>query len=75
MTSASLKLIACLRIHAPLAARRLAHSRRCIDSHTTVRHHRETVDDQPAEIAQAEDAIQKNDFSSAETLLKKALER
>ena len=33
-----------------------------IDTHTTVRHHREAVTDQPAEIAQAEDAIQKNDF-------------
>ena len=44
-------------------------------THTTVRHHREIVEDQPAEIAQAEDAIQKNDFASAETLLKKALDR
>ena len=46
-----------------------------IESHTTVRHHREAVEEQPAEIAQAEDAIQKNDFSSAEGLLKKALDR
>jgi len=44
-------------------------------THTTVRHHREVVEDQPAEIAQAEDAIQKNDFTSAETLLKKALDQ
>jgi len=44
-----------------------------LDTHTTVRHHRETIAEQPAEIAQAEDAIQKNDFASAETLLKKAL--
>jgi len=44
-------------------------------THTTVRHHREIVEDQPAEIAQAEVAIQKNDFASAETLLKKALDR
>ena len=44
-------------------------------THTTVRHHREVVEQQPAEIAQAEDAIQKNDFASAETLLKKALDR
>jgi len=44
-------------------------------THTTVRHHREIIDDQPAEIAQAEDAIQKNEFASAETLLKKALDR
>ena len=44
-------------------------------THTTVRHHREIVEDQPAEIAQAENAIQKNDFGAAETLLKKALDR
>src|ERR1700722_3619413 len=45
------------------------------ESHTTVRHHHETVEEQPAEIAQAEDAIQKGNFTSAETLLKKAVER
>ena len=44
-------------------------------THPAVRHHREIVEDQPAEIAQAEDAIQKNNFESAETLLKKALDR
>jgi tetratricopeptide (TPR) repeat protein len=44
-------------------------------THTTVRHHREAVEEQPAEIAQAEEAIQKNDFATAEPLLKKALER
>jgi Tfp pilus assembly protein PilF len=44
-------------------------------THTTVRHHRELVEDQPAEIAQAEDAIQKSDFAAAETLLKKALDK
>jgi tetratricopeptide (TPR) repeat protein len=44
-----------------------------IDTHTTVRHHREQVIDQPPEIAQAEDAIQKNDFSTAESLLRKVL--
>ncbi|HEX9112291.1 MAG TPA: tetratricopeptide repeat protein [Terriglobales bacterium] len=44
-------------------------------THTTIRHHREIIEDQPAEVAQAEDAIQKNDFASAETLLKKALDR
>jgi Flp pilus assembly protein TadD len=42
---------------------------------TTVRHHKERVDDTPPEIAQAEDAIQKNDFAGAETLLKKALDK
>ena len=46
-----------------------------IESHTTVRHHREVVEEQPAEIAQAEEAIQKGDFSAAETLLKKAVAR
>ena len=45
-----------------------------IESHTTVRHHRELVDGQPPEIAQAETAIQKNDFAAAETLLQKALD-
>ncbi|MGA7295423.1 MAG: tetratricopeptide repeat protein [Terriglobales bacterium] len=44
-------------------------------THTTIRHYREAVNDQPPEIAQAEDAIQKNDFNGAETLLKKALEK
>src|SRR5580704_8688921 len=42
---------------------------------TTVRHYKERVDDTPPEIAQAEDAIQKNDFAAAEVLLKKALEK
>jgi Flp pilus assembly protein TadD len=44
-------------------------------THTTVRHYKERIDDQPPEIAQAEDAIQKNDFTAAETLLKKALDK
>ncbi len=44
-------------------------------THTTVRHYKEAVDDTPPEIAQAEDAIQKNDFSGAERLLKKALDQ
>lgn len=44
-------------------------------THTTIRHHREIVESQPAEIAQAEDAIQKNDFTAAESLLNKALAR
>jgi tetratricopeptide (TPR) repeat protein len=42
-------------------------------THSTVRHHREIVEEQPGEIAQAEDAIQKNNFAAAEPLLKKAL--
>jgi Flp pilus assembly protein TadD len=42
---------------------------------TTVRHYKERIDDTPPEIAQAEDAIQKNDFAAAETLLKKALDK
>ena len=44
-------------------------------THTTVRHYKERIEEQPPEIAQAEDAIQKNDFSGAETLLKKAIEK
>jgi len=45
-------------------------------THTTVRHYKERIDDNtPPEIAQAEDAIQKNDFSAAETLLKKAIDK
>jgi len=44
-------------------------------THTTIRHYKERVDDTPPEIAQAEDAIQKNDFANAETLLKKALDK
>src|ERR1700722_2880884 len=44
-------------------------------THTTVRHYKERVDDTPPEIAQAEDAIQKKDFAAAEPLLKKALEK
>jgi Tfp pilus assembly protein PilF len=44
-------------------------------THTTVRHYKERIDDTPPEIAQAEDAIQKNDFTSAETLLKKAIDK
>jgi Flp pilus assembly protein TadD len=44
-------------------------------THTTVRHYKERIDDQPPEIAQAEDAIQKNDFTGAETLLRKALDK
>ncbi len=44
-------------------------------SHTTVRHYKERIDDTPPEIAQAEDAIQKNDFTGAETLLKKAIDK
>jgi tetratricopeptide (TPR) repeat protein len=45
------------------------------NTHTTVRHYKERIDDTPPEIAQAESAIQKNDFSGAETLLKKAIEK
>ncbi len=44
-------------------------------THTTVRHYKERIDDQPPEIAQAEDAIQKDDFTGAETLLKKAIDK
>jgi Flp pilus assembly protein TadD len=44
-------------------------------THTTVRHYKERIDDTPPEIAQAEDAIQKTNFTAAEPLLKKALEK
>ena len=44
-------------------------------SRPTIRHHREIIDDTPPEIAQAEAAIEKNDFTSAEPLLKKALDK
>src|ERR1700687_6131562 len=44
-------------------------------THTTVRHYKERIDDTPPEIAQAEDAIQKNDFAAAQTLLKKAIDK
>src|ERR1017187_7979311 len=44
-------------------------------THTTVRHYKERIDDTPPEIAHAEDAIQKNDFAGAETLLKKAIDK
>src|SRR5271165_75736 len=59
--------------HAMLAV--LATSFALAQTHTTIRHHKETVEEQPAEIAQAEDAIQKNNFAAAEPLLKKALDR
>lgn len=49
-------------------------SAQVIGSHTTVRHHHEAVADQPAEIAQAEAALQNKDFGAAEALLKKALD-
>ena len=44
-------------------------------THTTIRHYKERIDDTPPEIAQAEQAIQKNDFTGAETLLKKAIDK
>ena len=56
-----------------LAATSLAPAQ-VIDTHTTIRHHREAILDQPPEIAQAEAALQKNDFASAEALLKKILD-
>ncbi len=44
-------------------------------THTTIRHHKELIDDQPPEITQAEADIQKNDFAAAEPLLKTALQK
>jgi len=46
-----------------------------LETHTTIRRHRVAVPDQPAEITEAENAIQTNDFAGAEALLKKALEK
>src|SRR5215467_12616064 len=42
-------------------------------THTTIRHHREVIESQPPEIAKAEQAIEKDDFTAAEPLLQKAL--
>jgi tetratricopeptide (TPR) repeat protein len=53
----------------------LADSALAQQTHTTVRHYRERIDNTPPEIAQAEDAIQKSDFAAAEPLLKKAIEK
>ena len=47
------------------------------NSGQTVRHHRVAVEDasQPEELSEAESAIEKNDYSAAEPLLKKIVER
>src|SRR5215469_906026 len=47
------------------------------NSGQTVRHHRVAVEDasQPEELSEAETAIEKNDYSAAEPLLKKIVER
>ena len=44
-------------------------------THTTTRQRKEAVEEQPAELVQAEEAIQKNQFAAAEPLLKRTLER
>jgi len=44
-------------------------------THTTVRHYKERIDETPPEISQAEADIQKKDFAAAEPLLKRALEK
>jgi tetratricopeptide (TPR) repeat protein len=44
-------------------------------THTTVRHRKEVIEEQPAELVQAEDAIQKDDCAKAEPLLKKVLDK
>jgi tetratricopeptide (TPR) repeat protein len=66
-----MRRLANLFLSALLTAAALAQT---IQTQTTVRHHREVVTEQPPEIAQAEDAIQKNEFASAETLLRRALD-
>jgi tetratricopeptide (TPR) repeat protein len=55
---------------APLAFACTPTAAQTIDEHTTVRHHREVDDsNHAAEIAQAEDAMAKKDFASAEKTL------
>jgi Flp pilus assembly protein TadD len=44
-------------------------------THTTVRHYKERIEEKNPEITQAEVAIEKKDFAAAEPLLKKALEK
>ncbi|MGB9203260.1 MAG: tetratricopeptide repeat protein [Terriglobales bacterium] len=68
--NAVLALLTAWVLTACLAASTLAQQ-----THTTVRHYKERIDNTPPEIAQAEDAIQKNDFAAAETLLKKAIDK
>jgi len=46
-----------------------------LQTHTTIRRHRVAVEQSPPEIAEAENAIQKNDFAGAETLLERALQK
>ena len=69
-TNAVLVLLTAWVLTACLAVGALAQQ-----THTTVRHYKERIDNTPPEIAQAEDAIQKNDFAAAETLLKKAIDK
>jgi Flp pilus assembly protein TadD len=44
-------------------------------THTTIRHYKERIEEQNPEITQAEVAIEKKDFAAAEPLLKKALDK
>jgi Flp pilus assembly protein TadD len=44
-------------------------------THTTIRHYKERIEEQNPEITQAEVAIEKKDFAAAESLLRKALEK
>ena len=44
-------------------------------THTTVRHYKERIEEKNPEITQAEVAIEKKDFAAAEPLLKKALDK
>jgi Flp pilus assembly protein TadD len=70
LANAVLALLTACVLTACLAVSALAQQ-----THTTVRHYRERIDNTPPEIAQAEDAIQKNDFAAAEPLLKKAIDK
>jgi Flp pilus assembly protein TadD len=44
-------------------------------THTTIRHYKERIEEQNPEITQAEVASEKKDFAAAESLLRKALEK
>jgi Flp pilus assembly protein TadD len=44
-------------------------------THTTIRHYKERIEEQSPEITQAEADIEKNQFAAAEPLLRKALEK
>ena len=66
-----MRLVSCAMVIVVIGACGIAFSQ----THTTVRHYKERIDETPPEIAQAEADIQKKDFAAAEPLLKRALEK